>query len=449
MKEKSVRTIPKTKSSFTSESERSKPLRRVAAYARVSTDLPEQLTSYEAQIRYYTDYIKNHDGWEFAGMYTDEGITGTSTKHREGFKQMIADALDGKIDLIITKSISRFARNTVDSLTAIRNLKAQGIECYFEKENINTFDGRGELLLTIMSSLAQEEARSVSENCTWGLRRRFAEGKVSVPFKNFLGYDRDADGNLAVNKSQAKLVRRIYGMYLSGIGAGAIANTFSQENIPAPSGGSKWYASTVKSILTNEKYKGDALLQKTYTEDFLTKSKKINNGEVQQYYVKNNHEPIIEPRIFDMVQEIMRKGNRRISAHVFSGKVICGRCKSVYGSRVWHSSDKYRRRVWQCCRSLSGEAKCAAPHLYDEQIENAFLSALNKLLSAKNNIRGDFELINKKFPHTGKAVERLYTEDIAVTEFDSDLWLSLVDFMTVNSREDIRVTFRNGRSVRA
>lgn len=449
MKEKSVHAIPKTINRFEQESEQNKPLKKVAAYARVSTDLPEQLTSYEAQIRYYTDYIKNHDGWEFAGMYTDEGITGTSTKRREGFKQMIADALDGKIDLVITKSVSRFARNTVDSLTAIRNLKAQGVECYFEKENISTFDGRGELLLAIMSSLAQEEARSISENCTWGLRRRFAEGKVSVPFVNFLGYDRGADGNLVINKAQAKLVRRIYGMYLSGMGSGAIAKTFSQENIPAPSGGGKWYASTVKSILKNEKYKGDALLQKTYTSDFLTKAKKINNGEVQQYYVKNNHEPIIEPRIYDMVQDMMQKGNRRISAHAFSGKIICGRCKSIYGSRVWHSNDKYRRRVWQCSQSKGGGQKCSAPHLYDEHIENAFRSAIYKLLADKNNIREDFELISKQLPQTSKAVEKLYAKDFVMTEFDRDLWLSLVDFVTVNSREDILVTFRNGGSVRA
>ena len=200
---KSVTTIPATLSRFTAAPINSTKKRRVAAYARVSTDNEEQLTSYEAQVDYYTNYIKGRDDWEFAGVYTDEGITGTNTKKREGFKSMVADALDGKIDLIITKSVSRFARNTVDSLTTIRKLKENSIEVYFEKENIWTFDGKGELLLTIMSSLAQEESRSISENCTWGQRKRFADGKVTVPFKRFLGYDMGPDHNLVVNPEQA------------------------------------------------------------------------------------------------------------------------------------------------------------------------------------------------------------------------------------------------------
>ena len=185
---KSVTTIPATLSRFTAAPINSTKKRRVAAYARVSTDNEEQLTSYEAQVDYYTNYIQGRDDWEFAGVYTDEGITGTNTKKREGFKSMVADALAGKIDLIITKSVSRFARNTVDSLTTIRSLKEHNVECYFEKENIWTFDGKGELLLTIMSSLAQEESRSISENCTWGQRKRFADGKVTVPFKRYLPF---------------------------------------------------------------------------------------------------------------------------------------------------------------------------------------------------------------------------------------------------------------------
>ena len=209
---KVVTTIPATLSRFTAAPINSKKKRRVAAYARVSTDHEEQLTSYEAQVDYYTNYIKGRDDWEFVGVYTDEGITGTNTKKREGFKRMVADALAGKIDLIITKSVSRFARNTVDSLTTIRSLKEHNVECYFEKENIWTFDGKGELLLTIMSSLAQEESRSISENCTWGQRKRFADGKVTVPFKRFLGYDMGPDHNLVINPEQAKLVKRIYGM---------------------------------------------------------------------------------------------------------------------------------------------------------------------------------------------------------------------------------------------
>jgi len=232
--------------------------RRVAAYARVSTDQEEQLTSYEAQVDYYTNYIKSRDDWEFVDVYTDEGISGTSTKHREGFNKMVKSALDGNIDLIITKSVSRFARNTVDSLTTIRKLKDIGCECYFEKENIWTFDGKGELLLTIMSSLAQEESRSISENVKWGHRKRFADGKVSVPFGNFLGYKKGEDGNLVIDEEQAVIVRRIYREFLSGSSSVAIAKGLTNDGIETPGHKQKWYATTVRSILTNEKYKGDA-----------------------------------------------------------------------------------------------------------------------------------------------------------------------------------------------
>lgn len=271
------------------------------SYALVSTDHDDQFSSYEAQIDYYTNYIKGRDDWEYVNVYTDEGITGTSTKRREGFKQMISDALDGKIDLIVTKSVSRFARNTVDSLTTIRQLKEAGVEVYFEKENIWTFDGKGELLLTIMSSLAQEESRSISENCTWGQRKRFADGKITVPFQRFLGYDRGPDGNLVVNPEQAVIVKSIYSMFLQGMSYHGIAKKLTADVIPTPGGKEKWSISTVKSILSNEKYKGDALLQKSYTVDFLTKKTKVNEGEIPQYYVEDNHEAIIDPEVFDTV----------------------------------------------------------------------------------------------------------------------------------------------------
>ena len=197
--------------------------RKVAAYARVSTDNEEQLTSYEAQVDYYTNYIKAHSDWEFAGMYSDEGISGTSTKNREGFNRMIQDAKQGKIDLILTKSVSRFARNTVDSLTTIRDLKSHGVEVYFEKENIWTMDSKGELLITIMSSLAQEESRSISENTKWGKRKQMADGKVSLPYSHFLGYDKGPNGSLVINEEEVKTIRLIFSEFLSGHSFGDIA----------------------------------------------------------------------------------------------------------------------------------------------------------------------------------------------------------------------------------
>ncbi|SKA11729.1 Site-specific DNA recombinase [Pilibacter termitis] len=257
---KKVTTIPATISKFSQAPINKITKRRVAAYARVSTEQDEQQTSYEAQIDYYTNYIKGREDWEFAGMYSDEGITATNTTKRIGFQNMIADAMAGKIDLIVTKSVSRFARNTVDSLTTVRQLKEKGVEIYFEKENIWTLDSKGELLITIMSSLAQEESRSISENVVWGQRKRFADGKVTVPFKRFLGYDMGPDRNLVVNPEQAKVVKKIYALFLKGKAPYAIATELTKEGIPTPAGKKNWGSACVKSILTNEKYKGDALL---------------------------------------------------------------------------------------------------------------------------------------------------------------------------------------------
>ncbi len=523
-KVKNVTTIPPTLTRFSATPISQMKKRRVAGYARVSTDMDDQFTSYEAQIDYYTNYIKSREDWEFVSVYTDEGKTGCNTKKREGFKRMVADALDGKIDLIVTKSVSRFARNTVDSLTTVRQLKEKGVEIYFEKENIWTLDSKGELLITIMSSLAQEESRSISENCTWGQRKRFADGKVTVPFKRFLGYDRGEDGNLVLNEGQAAIVRRIYALFLQGRSPYAIAKLLTAEGIPSPGGKERWNAVAVKSILQNEKYKGDALLQKTYTVDFLTKKKKVNEGEIPQYYVENNHEAIIEPGVFDMVQRQMAVRhpgkNRQSSAGVFSSMIKCGCCGSWYGSKVWHSNDKYRRVVWQCNHKFDGGEKCTTPHLDEEAIKALFVKAANILYTEKAEIITNFNAIKDRVFNTealekeraqlqeemnvvaeliqqcisenarvaldqeeyqkkydglagrfDRAKERLEevsgtimekqahkekTEmflaelermDGMVTEFKEKLWFSLVEFVTVHSREKVVFTFKDGTEI--
>ena len=314
---KKVRKIHATLNQFTSEPVAVRRKKKVAGYARVSTDREEQATSYEAQMTYYKTYIEGHEDWEFVGMYSDEGITATNTKKRDGFNQMVEDALDGKIDLIITKSVSRFARNTVDSLTTIRKLKDKGIEVYFEKENIWMLDAKGELMITIMSSLAQEESRSIK----------------------------------------------------------------------SPSGKDRWHISTVKSILTNEKYRGDALLQKQYTTDFLQKKRKTNNGEIPQYYVEEHHEAIIPPAQFDFVQAELarREQNGRYSGvSIFSNKIKCGCCGGWYGSKVWHSTDKYRKVIYRCNRKYGKDTPpCNTPHLSEEEIKKLFLKALNAPVEAK------------------------------------------------------------------
>lgn len=369
---------------------------RVAAYARVSTNNEEQLTSYEAQVDYYTRYIQSKDEWEFVGVYTDEGISATNTRKRDGFKRMVADALAGKIDLIITKSISRFARNTVDTLTTVRKLKEKGIEVFFEKENIRTLDGKGELLITIMSSLAQEESRSISENVTWGQRKRFADGKVALPYKRFLGYRKGENGLPEIVESEAVIVRLIYRLFLYGKSPSAIAKYLTDEGIPTPGGKKKWGSKVVESILTNEKYKGDALLQKRFTVDFLTKKQKVNEGEVPQYYVANSHPAIIEPEIFDLVQYELkcRKADGRFISclYPFSGKIICGECGGIYGSKVWHSNSQYRSLVWQCNEKHRGN-KCRTPHLTEDEIQKAFLAAFNILLESRDEIMEAYEEI--------------------------------------------------------
>ena len=422
---KSVITIPATISKFTAAPLTSRKKRKVAAYARVSTDHEEQQSSYEAQVDYYTQYIRERDDWEFVAVYADEGITGCNTKKRDGFNSMVEDAMAGKIDLIVTKSVSRFARNTVDSLTTIRKLKEHGIEVYFEKEGIWTFDSKGELLLTIMSSLAQEESRSISENCTWGQRKRFADGKVTVPFKRFLGYDRGPDGNLVVNEEQAKIVRRIFGMFLTGMSPAMIAHTLTKEGIPTPGGKQNWYASCIRSILANEKYKGDALLQKVYTTDFLTKKKKKNNGEVPQYYVKDNHTAIIDEKTFALVQTKLAGRtpgqNRLSSVSIFSSKIVCGDCGGWYGPKVWHSTDKYRRVIWQCNHKFDGD-RCTTPSLTEDEIKRLFLQAANIVISEREELLSVYE----SYMAPKLATEAL-EQELAELEAEINIVSSLID----------------------
>ena len=332
-------------------------------------------------------------------MYSDEGITGTSTKRREGFNNMIQDALDGKIDLIITKSVSRFARNTVDSLSTIRKLKENGIEVYFEKENIWTFDAKGELLITIMSSLAQEESRSISENTTWGVRKSKADGNVYLADWHFLGYDRGPKGEWVINKKQAETVREIYRLYLSGYSFAGIAKELEAQKKKSPEGHQKWSPSSVKSILVNEKYKGDALLQKTYTADFLTKKAVKNNGEVPQYYIEDHHEAIITKEIFEAVQHEMERRTKLRTRYngktIFSGKIMCGECGGVYGRKTWHSDRLNCKQVWQCNEKyrIKGQVQCHTPHLSEQEIQSYFIRSINNLYRDRKAYIEDMKIL--------------------------------------------------------
>ena len=389
-----VTVIPSTKNQHTQLPLNSHTLRRVAAYARVSTLTDEQYTSYEAQVSYYKKFIQERNDWTYIDVYADEGLSGTSTKKRTQFTQMITDALEGKIDLIITKSISRFARNTLDTISFVRKLKDKGIEVYFEKENLWTLDPKSELILTIMASIAQEESRSISQNVTWGKRVSFQQGKVSFAYKNFLGYKK-VDDKLVIDEDQAVIVRLIYRMYLvEGKTASGIVNYLKAQHIKTPAGKTNWTKNTVNSILTNEKYKGDALLQKTYTENYLEHKIVKNDGQIPKYYVENNHPAIIDKDTWDQVQiEIERREN--IGAHysstdIFSSKLMCGDCGGFYGKKKWHSNSKYSRFIYQCNRKFEkGKPKCQTPNLSEEEIKLKFIEAYNLTMKDKKRIIKD------------------------------------------------------------
>lgn len=384
-------------------------LRRVAAYARVSTDSDEQFTSFEAQVDYYTRQITANADWALVEVYTDEGISGTNTKKRDGFNRMIADALAGKIDLIITKSISRFARNTVDTLTAVRQLKEKGVEVYFEKENIYTMDSKGELLITIMSSLAQEESRSISENVAWGKRAKCEEGKVYLPYKQFLGYEKGPDGQPQIVEEQAKTVRLIYSLFLEGLMPSGIAKRLESMGTLSPASKQRWQTSTVESILRNEKYKGDALLQKTFCVDFLTKKMKRNEGELPQYYVERSHPAIVSPEVFDEVQQELKR--RRETRYVgrsgcFSSKIICGECGSYYGRKVWHSNDKYRTVIWRCQHKYDNGEPCKTPHVTEDQVKAAFVAEMNRVITNKDQVLSDIRMLIETLTTTCELEEK-------------------------------------------
>ena len=309
-KNANVTVIPARYRAASQEQDEDKPKLRVAAYCCVSTDSEEQATSYEAQIEHYTEYIQKNPEWELAGIFADEGLSGTDTRKRGEFNRMIEECMAGKINMVITKSISRFARNTLDCLKYIRQLKDRNIPVFFEKENINTMDSKGEVLLTIMASLAQQESQSLSQNVKLGLQYRYQQGLVQVNHNRFLGYTKDEEGQLIIEPEEAEVVKRIYREYLEGASLAQIGKSLEADGILTAAGKAKWRPETLKKILRNEKYIGDALLQKTYTVDFLSKKRVKNNGIVPQYYVENSHEAIIPRDLYMQVQEEMvRRAN--------------------------------------------------------------------------------------------------------------------------------------------
>lgn len=391
---KNVTVIPARKHTRKSKDEE-KPKLRVAAYCRVSTDSDEQATSYDAQIEHYTAYINGHPDWELAGIYADDGISGTNTKKREEFNRMIDECMAGNIDMVITKSISRFARNTLDCLKYIRQLKDKNIPVFFEKENINSMDSKGEVMLTIMASLAQQESQSLSQNVKLGLQYRYQQGEIQINCARFLGYTKDENKHLVIVPEEADVVKRIYREYLEGASMLKIARGLEADGILNGAGKERWHTSNVNQILRNEKYIGDALLQKTYTVDFLTKKRVKNNGLVPQYYVENSHEAIIPREIFMQVQEeLIRRRivhtspngkNRTFSSnHCFAQMIICGNCGEVFRRVHWNNRGK-KSVVWRCVSRLENTGLfCDARTVPESQIEQVLVTAINQALCDKN-----------------------------------------------------------------
>ncbi|MCX7749147.1 MAG: recombinase family protein [Clostridia bacterium] len=360
--------------------------KRVAAYARVSSGKDAMLHSLSAQISYYSSFIQKHKGWEYTGVYADEAVTGTKDG-REEFQRLLTDCRDGKIDMVITKSISRFARNTVTMLEAVRELKNLNVDVFFEKENIHSMSGDGELMLTILASFAQEESRSVSENCKWRIRKRFADGEL-VNLRFMYGY-RIVKGEVEINPEEADIVQMIFDDYISGMGCNLIARKLREMNVIKLRGGT-WKAERVADIIKNEKYAGNALLQKKYVEDHLTKSLVKNNGVLPKYYAENTHPPIVEADIFLKAQEIMaenRMQNARkseVGRYPFTSKIACGICGKNYKRKT--RNDKV---FWNCSTYLVfGRSCCSAKQIP----ESILIDEINDLLEFEEF---DEEIFNK------------------------------------------------------
>ena len=413
---------------------------KVAAYARVSTEKDEQHNSLEAQKDYFLKYIENEPEWEYVGLYYDDGISGLSKKNRDGFNSLVKDALDGNIDLIVTKSISRFARNTVDTISTIRKLKREGIGVFFQKENIHTLDSKSEFVLTLMSSFAQEESRSISENCTWGQRKRFADGKVTIPFARFLGYDRGENGELVVNEKEARIVEYIYSLFILGFTFNEIKNALEFYNIKSPGGTDGWNHNSIKSILTNEKYKGDALLQKSFTVDFMTKKKKKNEGELPMYYVENDHQAIIPKKIHDYVQ---RKMNNDVTIRIshLGDKIICAKCGEYFGRFKIHPDWYGGRWAWRCRNKYSKSNKCVMRHLYDDNAHQAINVVAFEVLSARKDL---IAYVSKITGITSRKINKIIKEIDLDFAGNYQILETIIDSIKVKESHDATFLFIDG-----
>lgn len=383
---------------------RTSPIKRVAAYCRVSTAHEEQLGSLHAQVDEYTKKITSNPSWTIANIYADEGKSGTSTIRRTELNRLIRDCSEDKIDYVMTKSISRLARNVLDSIEIVRKLKGFGVEMYFEKENMSSFDSKSEMVFTILASVAQDESRNISENSTWGIRKRMRDGVPIVNHNRFLGYTKDANGELIIDEEQAKTVRYIFNRYLEGVGYTRIARELEEKGVLTGAGKSHWHGSTIRDILSNEKYYGELLLQKTYTVDYLTHERRDNKRQLDQYRFSNNHQPIVSKEVWLAVKQKREekffltsgkdKNREKYSfKYAFSGRLVCKKCGATLKRRTLNANTPSARIVWQCNDYINkGKRACDSKAVGDLTLKRAFIEFYNSEIL---NTTDFFELLAK------------------------------------------------------
>lgn len=428
--------------------------KRVAAYCRVSTEQEEQVNSYAVQVKHYTELINREPRWSMVGIFADKGISGTSTKHRDEFNRMIRACKKGKIDMIITKSISRFARNTLDVLKYTRMLNDLNIDVYFEEQGIHTLDKGSEFFITMYGSIAQSESENISANVKWGKERSAKEGNVSFHYKNFLGYKRGKDGSPEIDDNEAEIIRFIYQRFLAGDSYRVIAKNLEENNMLTPTGNEKWNFGTIRSILTNERYKGDAVINKTYVVDCISKKIRSNNGERVKYYVENNHPAIIDAETFSRVQEEIarRNGKRKVKQvgtktelgkysckYALTELLICGECGTPYRRCTWTAGGN-KRIVWRCINRLDfGKKYCHhSPTLDEEKLHRAIMEGI-RLVAMENTEL--FETLKKHIAMQLKAEfdqDEIMIMQIRKTEIDIE-YSHLIEMISTDEEKNYSV----------
>ena len=431
MSGKKVEMIPATRNFL--EKDR-KVIKNVGAYCRVSTDTEEQQGSYNSQVNYYTEKIKSTPGWRFVKVYGDEGISGTNADNRPGFQEMMQDCENGKLDLIITKSISRFSRNVTVTLEVARKLRDKDIGIFFEKENLNTLHYTSESLLAIFSSLAQAESESMSENIKMGREFKYKNGECCYNMGKVFGFNQDSDGIVTINEEQAVVVKHMYEGYLNGMSIGGIIKDLQERKIPSPTGKEKWSPGTVERILSSEKYKGDFLTRKTFTVDPISKKKKKNTGQVSQYLITNHHPAIIEPEMFDMVQSEMarrgciKKNDKKKHYGKYSGKfpfnnlIICGDCGAKYRRTMWVEKNGDKKHVWRCVNRIQDGKKThcrRSVSINDTYLTKKTVEAINIIYKSRSRVKDILKCSIASL--MGDTEQPMITENMARLEELSDL----------------------------